>query len=245
MKALLTICMFVVSTFVFASETPTAAPAASGAASAPSVSVTGKVLEVKNVDSYTYLRLSTPNGELWAAVMTAKVKKGSTVTIENGVVMSNFFSKALKKTFPQVLFGSLAGGAVTAGASAGHAMGSAYPLVPTKKLEKINEAPVAKASGANAYTVAEIVTKSAELKDKPVLLRAKVVKFNGGIMGKNWIHLRDGSGSVENDSNDILATSAAETKVGDVVTVKGVVRTDKDFGAGYAYKVLIEEATLQ
>jgi hypothetical protein len=250
MKALLTICMFVVSTFVFAAETPTAAPAAAGAASAPSVSVTGKVLEVKNVDSYTYLRLSTPNGELWAAVMTAKVKKGSTVTIENGVVMSNFFSKSLKKTFPQVLFGSLAGGAATAGATtagapAGHAMGSAYPLVPSKKLDKINDAPVAKASGANAYTVAEIATKSVELKDKPVLLHAKVVKFNGGIMGKNWLHLRDGSGSAENDTNDILATSAAEAKVGDVVTIKGVVRTDKDFGAGYAYKVMIEEATLQ
>jgi hypothetical protein len=245
MKALLTICMFVVSTFVFASETPMTAPAAAGAATAPSVSVTGKVLEVKNVDSYTYLRLSTENGELWAAVMTAKVKKGSSVTIENGVVMSNFFSKSLKKTFPQVLFGSLAGGSVTAGAPAGHAMGSAYPLVPSKKLDTINEAPVAKANGANARTVAEIVTKSAELKDKPVLLRAKVVKFNGGIMGKNWLHLRDGSGSAEKDTNDILATTAAEAKVGDVVTVKGIVRTDKDFGAGYAYKVMIEEATLQ
>jgi hypothetical protein len=245
MKALLTICMFVFSTFVLASETPNSAPAAADAPAAPSVSVSGKVLEVKNVDSYTYLRLSTPNGELWAAVMTAKVKKGSTVTIENGVVMSNFFSKSLKKTFPQILFGSLAGGAVTAAAPGGHAMGSAYPLVPSKKLDTINEAPVAKASGANARTVAEIVTKSAEMKDKPVLLRAKVVKFNGGIMGKNWLHLRDGSGSAEKDTNDILATSAAEAKVGDVVTVKGIVRTDKDFGAGYAYKVMIEEATLQ
>jgi hypothetical protein len=64
-------------------------------------------------------------------------------------------------------------------------------------------------------------------------------------MGKNWIHLRDGSGSADKDTNDILVTSAAEAKVGDVVTVKGTVRTDKDFGAGYAYKVLIEEATLQ
>jgi len=213
-------------------------------ADAPSASVTGKVLEVKNVDSYTYLRLATPNGELWAAVMTAKVKKGSTVTIENGVMMSNFYSKSLKQTFPQVLFGALAGSA-TANASGGRAMGSAYPLVPAKKLEKINDAPVAKASGANARTVAEIIAKSAELKDKPVLLRGKVVKFNGGIMGKNWLHLRDGSGSADSETNDILVTSAAEAKVGDVVTVKGTIRTDKDFGAGYAYKVLIEDATLQ
>jgi hypothetical protein len=64
-------------------------------------------------------------------------------------------------------------------------------------------------------------------------------------MGKNWIHLRDGSGSPSDDTNDILVTSASETKVGDVVTVKGVIRTDKDFGSGYAYKVLIEEATIE
>ena len=243
MKALLAICMFVTSTFVLAAETPAAMPPAAAPA-APAVSVQGKVLEVKDVESYTYLRLGTPNGEVWAAVMTAKVKKGSTVTIENGVVMSNFQSKSLKKTFPQIVFGTLAGSAA-ATAPGGHAMGAAFPIVPTKKLDTINDAPVAKASGPNAHTVAEIITKSAELKDKPVLLRGKVVKFNGGIMGKNWIHLRDGSGSAANETNDILVTSASETKVGDIVTVKGTIRTDKDFGAGYAYKVLIEEATLQ
>lgn len=240
LKALLAICLFAFSTFVAAAE-KIAAPAAP---EAPSVSVTGKVLEVKNVDSYTYMRLGTRNGELWAAVLTAKVKKGSTVAIENGVVMSNFSSKALKKTFPEILFGTLAGGA-TASAPAGRMMGTAYPLVPARKLEAINDAPVPKASGDNARTVAEIISGSTGLKDKPVLLRGKVVKFNGGIMGKNWIHLRDGSGSADKDTNDILVTTAAGARVGDVVTVKGTIRTDKDFGAGYAYKVLIEDATLQ
>jgi hypothetical protein len=244
MKTLLAISLFVFSSFVLAAD----APAAMSPDAAPAVTVRGKVLEVKSVDSYTYLRLSTPNGDLWAAVVTAKVKKGSTVTIENGVVMSNFYSKAMKRTFPEVLFGSLAGSAAAA-APGGHALGTAYPIVPSAKpeaaLETINDAPVAKASGANAKTVAEINTRSAELKDKPVLVRGKVVKFNGGIMGKNWIHLRDGSGSANNETNDILVTSASETRVGDIVTVKGTVRTDKDFGSGYAYKVLIEEATLQ
>jgi hypothetical protein len=40
-------------------------------------------------------------------------------------------------------------------------------------------------------------------------------------------------------------TTLDQANVGDVVLVKGVVRTDKDFGSGYSYKVLIEEATLQ
>lgn len=104
---------------------------------------------------------------------------------------------------------------------------------------------VDKAAGVNAKTVAEIVTKRAELKDQPVLVRGKVVKFNPEIMGKNWLHLRDGSGSAADGSNDILVTTMAAAKVGDIVTVRGVVRTEKDFGSGYSYQVLIEEATIK
>jgi hypothetical protein len=104
---------------------------------------------------------------------------------------------------------------------------------------------VPKASGANARTVAEIMTKSAELKNKPVVVRGKVVKFNPNIMGKNWVHLRDGSGSAADKTNDVLVTTMSQAKTGDVVTAKGTVRTDKDFGSGYSYKVLVEDATLQ
>jgi len=104
---------------------------------------------------------------------------------------------------------------------------------------------VTKASGADAYTVAEIYAKATLLKDKPVKLSGKVVKYNPGIMGKNWIHLQDGSGSAASGSNDILVTSASPTKVGDVLTIAGTVRNDKDFGAGYVYKVLIEDASFK
>jgi hypothetical protein len=91
-------------------------------------------------------------------------------------------------------------------------------------------------------TVAKIVTNAAKLKGKSVAVRGRVVKYNADIMGKNWIHLRDGSAA--GDAGDILVTTAGHASVGDILTVKGVVNTDQDFGAGYAYKVLIEEATL-
>lgn len=113
------------------------------------------------------------------------------------------------------------------------------------RMADLGDIKVDKAAGANARTVAEIVTKRTELKDQPVLVRGKVVKFNPGIMGKNWVHLRDGSGSAADGSNDILVTTMASTKVGDVVTIQGIVRADKDFGSGYAYQVLIEEATIK
>jgi hypothetical protein len=71
------------------------------------------------------------------------------------------------------------------------------------------------------------------------------VKYNPAIMGKNWLHLRDGSGNATDGNNDILVTTTAEAKLGDIVTVRGLVRTEKDFGSGYAYKALIEEASIQ
>ena len=109
---------------------------------------------------------------------------------------------------------------------------------------EIGDVNVPKAVGQNAYTVAEIVDQAKTLKDKPVLVRAKVVKFSPEIMNKNWVHLRDGSGTVAAKNNDLVVTTKDQVKVGTVVTVRGVVRTDKDFGHGYSYDVLIEDAKL-
>ncbi len=104
---------------------------------------------------------------------------------------------------------------------------------------------VPKASGPDARTVAEIITKRTELKNKAVVVRGKVVKVNSGILKMNWVHLRDGTGSDADGSNDLLVTTNEVVNVGDVVTMKGVVHIDKDLGMGYAYKVLVEEGKLQ
>jgi len=203
--------------------------------------VKGEVLEVKDVDNFTYLRLKTKDGETWAAVNKTPVNKGAEVTIENVMVMKNFESKSLKKTFQTIVLGSLRG----TGASAQPLGDMAAAHSGVGKADDLGDAKVPKATGPNARTVAEIVAKRAELKDKTVVVRGKVVKYNPGIMGKNWIHLRDGSGSASDNTNDVLVTTKNQTKIGDIVLVKGVVHTDMDFGAGYAYKVLIEEATLE
>ncbi len=109
----------------------------------------------------------------------------------------------------------------------------------------IGDVKVPKATGPDARTVAEVVEQKAALKNRPVLVRGKVVKYTPDVMGKNWIHLRDGSGSAADNTHDVLVTSKDVTKVGDVVVARGTVRTDVDLGSGYSYKVLIDEATLQ
>ena len=235
MKFLLAICMMLAASIVCAAGDN--APRSSAGNS-----LEGKVLEVKYVDNFTYLRLQTHTGESWAAVIDAQVKEGDTVKIENAMLMENFESKKLNRTFNKIIFGNIAGASKsTAGYSV---LGASFSVKPPAKLEKIKDVAIPKASGANAATVEEVVTKSAQLKGKTVVVRGKVVKYNAGIMGKNWIHLHDGTGLAANESDDILVTTSGTSNVGEIVTVKGVVNVDQDFGAGYAYKVLIEDATL-
>ena len=218
--------------------------AAAADASPPGANTTvkGKVLETKDVEPYTYLRLKTKDGEVWAAVGKSPVKVGSEVTIENASIMTNFESKTLKKTFDRIYFGSIAG-AGTKAPLAGGDMAAVHAGV--AKPADVGEVKVAKATGPDARTVAEVVAKRTDLKDKTVVVRGKVVKFTPGVMDKNWIHLRDGTGSAADGTDDVVVTTKDETQIGAVVLVKGVVHTDKDLGSGYSYKVLIEEATLQ
>ncbi len=203
--------------------------------------LTGKVLEVRQTKQFTYLRLQTPNGEIWAATQRAELKKGVDLTLEHPVVMTDFQSSELNRKFDRIVFGSLPGTAKSTPPSRSD-LASVHAGV--GKAPAMGEVKVAKASGPDARTVAEIVAGKDQLKGQTVVVRGKVVKYNPGILGRNWIHLRDGSGSAADRTNDVLVTSKSETKVGDVVLVKGVVQTDQDFGAGYSYPVMIEAAEL-
>jgi hypothetical protein len=198
------------------------------------LSVKGTVLESMDAGAYTYLKLKTEGGEVWAAVARTSVKAGTDVTIVGISRMDGFESKTLGRTFDRIWFGALAGdgGAM----AARHAAASTAPAERTVKVDK--------AAGPDGRTVAEVWADRTALKGKPVAVRGTVVKFNAGIMGTNWIHLRDGSGSATAKDNDLTVTTDAAAKVGDVVTASGAVTVDKDFGAGYAYPVILEGAKI-
>jgi hypothetical protein len=222
-----------------------------GAKAAPAP-LTGTVLETLDAGPYTYLRMKTPKGETWAAVNKANVKKGSEVTIVNPVPMDGFESKTLNRKFDHIVFGSLAGAGAANSSDLASSHGSPSATSSQNVAEShanVSNAPadaarikVKKAEGTNGKTVAEIFSAKSSLKDARVDVRGKVVKYNPGIMGKNWIHIRDGSGSREKKDDDITVTTLDSAAVGDTVLVKGTVRLNRDFGAGYAYPVIIEDA---
>ena len=104
---------------------------------------------------------------------------------------------------------------------------------------------VDKATGPGAYTVGEIYAKGAALDKKTVTVRGKVVKVSAGIMNRNWIHLRDGSGDQAKGTHNLVVTSQDSPNVGDVVTASGVLAKDRDFGSGYRYVVILEQASIK
>ena len=110
-------------------------------------------------------------------------------------------------------------------------------------LDKVSAAENWKVAAANDIVkVEEVYAKKDNLKGKKITVKGEVVKFNGGIMGKNWVHIRDGS--VKQGTNDLTATTMDAAAVGDKVVVTGVLTVEKDFGAGYKYEVILEEATI-
>ncbi|MFN8010395.1 MAG: hypothetical protein U0P81_03225 [Holophagaceae bacterium] len=251
-----------------------AASAASGAAT-----LQGKVLEHLAAGRFSYLRLQTAQGEVWAGVPAADLKPGDSVKVVGATLAERFESKAANRTFDKVYLGTLegqsgasvdaahgnaapapgtsphagglpAGGGATADAilqsmTGGSQHGGAAPATPGTGAPRPEDAKVeklAKPAGAEGRSIAEVHAQQAALKDRPVLVRGKVVKYNAQILGKNWLHLQDGSGDPKAGTHDLLVTSADTAKVGDVVTARGTVRLKKDFGAGYAYDVLVEDA---
>jgi hypothetical protein len=208
-----------------------------GAAPPTEGALTGTVLEQLPAPPYLYLRLKTEKGEVWAAVDGGPVENGSQVTVASAMLMKNFESTTLKRTFPEVYFGTLgASGRGAATAPRNPHTGTA----PTA--ERMDIAKVEKATGADARTVAETWAQKAALDGKSVTIRGMAVKVTEGVMGKNWIHLQDGSGTVGQGNFDITVTTLDKATAGETLTLTGTVRTNQDVGAGYVYAVLIENA---
>jgi hypothetical protein len=123
---------------------------------------------------------------------------------------------------------------------AGAAMSMPGGHPPATPGAEIDLKDIAPAEGGK--TVAQIHTERQSLTGSEVAVRGRVVKFLPSIMGKNWLHLRDGTGTA--GTNDLTVTTQATVKVGDLVTVTGEIQVDRDFGAGYRYNVIMEDATV-
>lgn len=221
-------------------------PRAVAASGGPTV---GKVVETMNGGGYTYVRVETEGGEVWAAGPQVAVAVGQTVRFADGMPMTDFHSKALDRTFARIVFvtsirvgeaAAPSGGPADKG-GAGESRSPHAGLGSAPAPSGVDLAGIAKAEGG--VTVGAVYADKDTLAGQEVVIRARVVKTNSGIMGKNWLHLRDGTAGPGGE-NDLTVVTSATAEVGDTVLVRGKLAVNKDFGFGYRYDVILDEATV-
>jgi hypothetical protein len=202
-----------------------------------------EVVEHMNGGGYTFIKANENGNELWVAIREMPVEAGDVYYFTDAMVMNNFESKSLNKTFESILFVDK----VTKTPAQENAMnnsgmpGMASPDGHTKpKVEVASDVKITPL--ADGMSVEAVNKDKSSLSGKVVKVKGKVTKYNGGIMNRNWIHIQDGTGTGE--TADLTITSDQPAKVGDTIIIEGTVATDKDFGAGYFYEVIIENAKI-
>lgn len=215
------------------------APVGHGGAASADPSTTGQlaegpIAETMNAGGYTYVLVEVGAEKVWVAGPETVVKVGDKVSFSKGMPMANFRSNSLNRTFDMVYFVS----ALTINGSAAAPVAREKAPGAAPATFSVDVKGVKKATGGK--TIGELFEGKAAMSGKPVSVRGIVVKYNSGIMGSNWIHIKDGSGAAGTD--DLTVTTSMSAKVGDTVLIEGVVALDKNFGGGYKYDLIVENA---
>ena len=196
----------------------------------------GKVTEIIKASVYTYAEVDTGKNKVWAAGPVTPLKTGDMISFSKGMPMKNFHSKSMKRDFPVIYFVNSfkttnmdSKNKITERALPHSHLKQKQAAKPVKGINKVK--------GGN--TIAEINMGKQKLKGKTVRVRGKVTKFTPNVMGKNWLHIRDSS-----TLDDLTATSDSTVAIDDVVILEGKLELDKDYGYGYVYPVILEDAKI-
>ncbi|NWG28758.1 MAG: SH3-like domain-containing protein [Ignavibacteriaceae bacterium] len=193
----------------------------------------GRVIEKIPAKGYTYLQVTENKKDFWIAVPTMEIEVGETVYFSRFMIMEDFRSDNIDKSFDEILFVEDARKSPTP-----DEMKKIHSGVLSGEKQDIKIEPL-----SDGKTIQQIFSSKSTLNGELVKVKGKVVKFNKQIMKRNWIHIQDGTGS-ENEF-DLVITSDDEVKVGDIITAEGKIAVDKDFGAGYFFPVIIEDAKIE
>ncbi|MEW6507257.1 MAG: GW dipeptide domain-containing protein [Bacteroidota bacterium] len=186
------------------------------------------IMEVIQVSDYTYLHVTDNTKQYWIAAPKAEFNVGEVVVYDRFMEMKNFESKELKKKFDSILFID----------NASVKLGEGILNQPKKPVFSKEDVSVEPVSGG--VTIAQIYSNPNKYADKYVKVKGKVIKINSGILKRNWIHIQDGTNF--NGEFDLTITSNDNVKNGEVVVFEGKIVLNKDFGYGYSYKVMMENA---
>ncbi len=197
-----------------------------------------EVKEVVQTSSYTYIKAYENSAERWVAISRMDAKKGEKYYYDDALLMNNFHSKELDRDFETIYFINKVS---TIPFSMQKKMG-AMPSNHAGKAKTDAKSSVSLQKTDGEITVAQVFENSSKYANTEIEIRGIVVKVNKQVMGKNWIHIQDGT--KHDKSFDLTITSQDLPSKGDEVTLKGTIILEKDFGAGYFYDVIMEDAKL-
>lgn len=199
-----------------------------------------KAEEVIQTSAYTYVRVSADGRDYWIATGKMEVKTGETYFWSKGAEMRDFTSKELRRTFRDIYFiEDFSAEPITVGKEEP----GTPPMGQSGKKPPVEHQGIKVPKIQGGVSVAELYANRKSYDGKTVMIRAEVVKFSAGIMNKNWVHLQDGT--KDGNNFDLTVTTMDTVKVPDIVVFEGKVSINKDFGAGYFYDVILEDAKLK
>jgi len=214
----------------------------------------GKILDIKPAMGYKYLKIDEAGKTIWVAIANAPVKIGEKIGYDKKTLMKDFKSKALNQKFKEIYFASDV--YLAQKAKAIKSLKSMLNLSQKKKdphagmgigmSPQSKELPSKPFVKKDTYTIEEIHMWRKSLKDQNISIEGKVFKVSHNIMKRDWVHIGDGSGNEKKLTDDLVFTTpSCKLKKGDKVIAKGKIVVDKDFGYGYFYKVIIENARFE
>ncbi len=192
------------------------------------------IIESKDGGTYTYLNVEEDGNKYWMAIPNTEVKTGDTYYYDGGMLMEDFESKQLEKTFDKIIF---ADNIRTTEKAPVQKEVNPHTNIDTTAVVEVN---IEKAE--NGTSLEELFTNKKSLSGESIIVRGKVVKLNKEILDRNWVHIVDGTQFEKKKS--LTVTTKEMVKIGDTVTFKGTVVLEKDFGKGYIYDILLEEGEL-
>ena len=192
----------------------------------------GVVVDTLDGGGYTYLQIEDAKKKYWIAVEGLKIDKGTEVRFTEELRAKNFESKSLNRVFDEIVFASNLQYRTSVPESANIALVT----------ELVKVSPYQQ---KDTISVAQAWKERVKLNGKNISIRGKVVKVSKNIMEKNWIHIQDGTGEGAEVGRIVFTSKDDTISLGDVVTAQGVVSADKNFGSGYVYKIIVENASFK
>lgn len=192
------------------------------------------ISEVIQTSKYTYFLVEENDNEYWMAVNKREAEKGDVIYYTNPLEMKNFVSKELGRTFPVIYFVQDVSGKPVIDQKA------SSPDMTPKRAEIIKKENINVNRIKGGITISELYENQQKYAGNTVKIRGEVTRYNPMVMGKNWVHIQDGS--EYSGQFDLAVTTLDSIAVGNTATFTGKISLKKDFGAGYFYPVIMEEA---